>query len=107
MSNYSKEIKMSQEIRIISSIKAARSALGWSQPMLSEKSGVSIVAIARLEAGMASSRLSTISRIKTAFESAGIRIADDYPPGGYTLTVSDTGISEITNRIAIGEDDPQ
>jgi len=98
---------MSQETRIISSIKAARSSLGWSQPVLSEKSGVSLVAIARLEAGMASSRLSTISRIKEAFELAGVRIADDYPSGGFTLTVSDVGIAEIERRMLTGDENTQ
>jgi len=96
---------MPQEIRIISSIKAARAALDWSQPVLAQKANVSIVAIARLETGTVSPRLSTISKIKTAIEAAGVRIADDYPPGGYTLTVSDIGIREA-KRTMLVEDDP-
>jgi predicted transcriptional regulator len=52
---------MSQETRIISSIRAARAVLGWSQPDLAEQSGVSVVAIARLESGMAVPRITTLS----------------------------------------------
>lgn len=93
---------MSQEIRIISAIKAARAALDWSQPVLAKKAGVSLVALARLEAGMASPRLSTISKLKAAIERAGVRIADDYPPGGYTVTVSEAGVVESVRRLAVG-----
>jgi transcriptional regulator with XRE-family HTH domain len=96
---------MSQEARIVSSIKAARAALGWSQPMLAKKSGVSLVAIARLEAGMASPRLSTISKLKIAIEASGIRIADDYPPGGYTLTAAESAITESASRQVVGAKD--
>lgn len=84
---------MSQETRIVSAIKAARAALNWSQPILAKRAGISLVALARLEAGMASPRLSTISKLKDAIEAAGVRIADDYPPGGYTVTVSAIGVA--------------
>ncbi|WP_420798043.1 helix-turn-helix transcriptional regulator [Ectothiorhodospira variabilis] len=46
-------------MRIISSIKSARAALGWTQPELAQRAGISKVALARLEAGLASPRLST------------------------------------------------
>ena len=96
---------MSQEIRIVSAIKAARAALNWSQPVLAKRAGISVVALARLEAGMASPRLSTVSKLKAAIESAGVRIADDYPPGGYTVTVSEAGIAESLCRNVVGETD--
>jgi hypothetical protein len=41
-----------------------------------------------MEAGMASPRLSTLTKLRAAIEAAGMRIADDFPPGGFTLTVS-------------------
>ena len=78
---------MSQEARIISFVKSARAALGWSQPDLAHHSGVSIVAIARLESGAASPRLSTVSKLKEAFATAGVRMLDDQPQGGYTMMV--------------------
>lgn len=79
---------VSQEIRTIASIKAARAALGWTQAVLAKRAGISVVSLARLEAGLSSARLSTLAKIKGAFEAFGVRIADDYPPGGFTLTVA-------------------
>ncbi|MCG5504567.1 helix-turn-helix domain-containing protein [Ectothiorhodospira variabilis] len=92
MSSDPSESFVSQEIRIISSIKSARAALGWTQPELAQRAGISKVALARLEAGLASPRLSTLTKIKAALEAGGVRIADDYPPGGYTLTVFTEGL---------------
>ena len=83
-----------QVIRVISALRAARSALGWNQPELAQRSGVGLVTIARMESGMMSPRLSTIAKLKTAIEGAGVRIADDYPAGGFTLTVTGPGIEE-------------
>lgn len=83
---------MSQESRIISFIKSARAVLGWSQADLAEHSGVSLVAIARLETDAVSPRLSTIVKIKEAFTQAGVRAIDDQPEGGYTLIVSESAI---------------
>lgn len=83
---------MSQETRMISFIKSARAALGWSQPDLAEHSGVSLVAIARLEAGLASPRLSTVSKLKEAFSKAGVKVLDDQPEGGYTMVVAPAAV---------------
>lgn len=95
---------MSQEIRIVSSLRAARAALGWSQPVFAKQAGVSLVALARMEAGMASPRLSTVAKLKSAIENAGVRIADDYPPGGYTVTVTQGAIAESVRRPVVGEE---
>ena len=95
---------MSQETRIVSSLRAARAALGWSQPVFAKNAGVSLVALARMEAGMASPRLSTVAKLKSAIEGAGIRIADDYPPGGYTVTVTEAAISQVLRRALVGEE---
>lgn len=86
---------MSQEIRIKSFIRTARAALGWSQRDLAHNSGVSLVAIARLEAGTASPRLSTLSKLKDSLNRAGVRVLDDQPEGGYTLMVSATAVGEF------------
>lgn len=95
---------MSQKTRIVSSLRAARAALGWSQPVFAKRAGVSLVALARMEAGMASPRLSTVAKLKSAIESAGIRIADDSPAGGYTVTVTETAIAESMRRSVVGEE---
>ena len=55
-----------------SQVKAARALIGWSQNELSEESGVSIIAIKNFERGMTDPRLSTIEKIKTALEEAGV-----------------------------------
>jgi len=90
----------------VSSIRAARAALGWSQPVLADKAGVSLVALARLEAGLVSPRLATIAKLKTAIEGAGIRIADDYPVGGYTLTATELAIQHAAQRTEVGTSAP-
>lgn len=94
MSNNTESLIVSQETRIVSSIRAARAALGWAQPELAKRAGVSLVALARLESGMSSARLSTVAKLKAAIEHAGVRIADDHPPGGFTLTMSQEGMVE-------------
>ena len=101
---------MSQEIRIKSFIRTARAALGWSQRDLARNSGVSLVAIARLESGTASPRLSTVSKLKDALSSAGVRVLDDQPEGGYTLMVSAGAVDEFIAQQEIrgadaGDDD--
>ena len=73
---------------IVSIIRAARGVLGWTQPDLAERSGVSLVALARLESSAASPRLSTVSRLKAAIEAAGIQVIEGQPSGGFTLQVS-------------------
>lgn len=90
---------MSQEVRIISFVKSARAALGWSQPDLAHHSGVSIVAIARLESGAASPRLSTVSKLKEAFATAGVRMLDDQPQGGYTMMVQPLAVQTSARQI--------
>ena len=78
----------SEGMLIVSIIRAARGVLGWTQPDLAERSGVSLVALARLESGAASPRLSTVSRLKAAIEATGIQVIEGQPSGGFTLQVS-------------------
>jgi predicted transcriptional regulator len=74
-------------IRIISAIKAARSALGWSQPELARRSGVSVVTIARAESGAINPRISTLLALQKSIEDAGVVIQDNSPINGYTLII--------------------
>lgn len=90
---------MSQETRMISFIRSARAALGWSQPDLAEQAGVSLVAIARLEAGLASPRLSTVSKLKEALSRAGVRVIDDQPEGGYTMVVAEGAVATSAEQL--------
>jgi predicted transcriptional regulator len=58
-------------------IRAARSLLNWSQDELATRSGISRTVIARLELGTTDARTSTTESIRTALDSAGIRLVDD------------------------------
>lgn len=82
---------------MMSEVRSARAALGWSQPDLAAQAGVSQVALARLEAGMVTPRYQTIARLIRALESAGVHIIDNDPAGGYTLRVEPSAFVE-TNR---------
>ena len=65
-------------------IRAARALLDWSRQMLSEKSGVGISALMRLEAsnGIPGGNIKTFESVQKAFEKAGIEFVgspDDGP----------------------------
>ncbi len=55
-------------------IRAARALLDWSRAHLSEKSGVGISALMRLESsnGVPGGHLKTLESVRVAFENAGI-----------------------------------
>jgi predicted transcriptional regulator len=65
-------------------IRAARALLGWNQAELAKTAGVSIATIRRIEAqkGPVGGYVSTLVRIQTAFEQAGIRFLDNDVGGG-------------------------
>jgi len=71
-------------------IRAARALLGWRQEDLSKASGVGTAAIYRIEKSDTSitGYASTVMRIQTALEKAGIEIieADDF--GGFGVRFS-------------------
>ena len=46
-----------------------------------------MVTIARIESGVMSPRLSTLSKLKTALSEAGVRIVNESPAGGFSLYV--------------------
>lgn len=79
---------MSREDRkIVVALKTARTALSWTQQDLAAKSGVALVTIARMETGVMSPRLSTLSKLKVALADAGVRVIDESPAGGFSLSV--------------------
>lgn len=81
-------LSLSGQAQAISAVRAARFALHWSQADLAHASGVSEVSIARMESGAISPRLSTLSKVQHALETAGVTITLNQPPGGYTLALS-------------------
>lgn len=82
---------------VVSALRAARVALGWTQHELANASGVSKVTIARLESGVISSKMSTLLALQAALERAGAHTTLNDPVGGYTLRVQGgetrTGVS--------------
>lgn len=74
-------------------LKSARHALGWSQHQLAERSGISRVTIARLEAGDYSPKVTTIQALLAAVSQAGIELDLDHPLGGFQMVVSSEAIS--------------
>jgi len=88
MSHNNSEGVVVQTIRVISAIKAGRNALGWSQPDLAKRSGISLVTIARMESGAINPRMSSLIAIQKALEAAGVVIQDNSPLHGYTLIIT-------------------
>ena len=65
-------------------IRAARALLGWRQEDLAKAAGVGPATIYRLEkgSGPVMAYVSTLMRIQSAFERAGVRFIDNDPGGG-------------------------
>jgi len=56
--------------------RMARVALGWSTGELAEKAGVGVNTVNRFEAG-SDARISSVEKMRTALEGAGIEFIDD------------------------------
>lgn len=69
--------------------------------MLAKRSGVSLVALARLESNVTSPRMSTVLKIKAAIQEAGIQVIEGQPAGGFTLQVSDK--AGLPQRAQVGQ----
>jgi len=72
-------------------IRAARALLGWRQEQLAKASGVGTATIQRIEksAGPIGGYVSTLMRIQSAFEQAGIRFLDNDSGGGIGVRLSE------------------
>jgi transcriptional regulator with XRE-family HTH domain len=71
-------------------IRAARALLGWRQGDLSEAAGVGIATIQRIEKSDHAERghVSTLKRIESALENAGIVFIDEDDAGGIGLRLA-------------------
>ena len=65
-------------------IRAARALLGWRQEELAKASGIGTATIQRIEKsdGPIGGYVTTLMRIQSAFEKAGIQFLDDDSAGG-------------------------
>lgn len=59
-------------------IRAARALLGWKQTDLASAAGVAEISVKNIERGATDARGSTLGKIQSAFEAAGLEII----PGG-------------------------
>ena len=95
MSETLPENSETQGVALVAGLRAARAALGWSQAELAMVAGVAKVTIARMEAGMMSPRLSTITALQAAMEREGIRLTLNEPQGGFTLSVTGMALQAL------------
>lgn len=58
-------------------IRAARALAGWRQADLAEKSGISEVAIKKIEQGAVSPRPKTLDALKAALKKVGVTMTKD------------------------------
>jgi transcriptional regulator with XRE-family HTH domain len=74
---------MSQGLRVLVLIRAARALLRWEQRHLADASSISLPTIKRLEAkpGMLGAHNSTVEALRNAFEAAGIEFTNGDQPG--------------------------
>jgi transcriptional regulator with XRE-family HTH domain len=71
-------------------IRAARALLGWRQEDLSKASGIGTATVRRIESSNRSAYVSTLSRIQTALETAGILFIDDDGRAGLGVRLAKT-----------------
>ncbi|WP_431861376.1 helix-turn-helix domain-containing protein [Azospirillum sp.] len=64
-------------------IRAARAILGWKQTDLAERSGVSEMSVKNIERGASDPRGSTLAKLQSAFEAAGVQFLD---PGQHSMS---------------------
>ncbi len=88
-----------QGVALVAGLKAARASLGWSQAQLAQVAGVAKVTIARMESGMMSPRLRTITALLAAMERHGIRLTLNDPPGGFSLSVEGRALMDPGERV--------
>jgi len=74
-----------------SAIRSGRAALKWSQAELSEKSGVSMPTIARIETGLISPRMETIGLLFAAMSGAGVEFEWPSALVGYVMRADFSG----------------
>lgn len=82
--------------------RAARELLGWKQLDLKNLTGIAISTIVNFELGKRNPNLTTIERIKRAFEDHGIRFFDDSSESGVSLIKKETNqIKTSQNNLTV------
>lgn len=82
MSSLSAAVRYDAAMMTPTQIRAARALLGWKQTELAEAAGVSEISVKNIERGATDARGSTLGKIQSALETAGLEII---PGGGASL----------------------
>jgi transcriptional regulator with XRE-family HTH domain len=74
----------------VAQLRAARALLGWRQEDLARTAKVGVATIRRIESqeGALTGYVSTLLKIQTAFEQAGIHFIDDDETGGFGVRMA-------------------
>jgi transcriptional regulator with XRE-family HTH domain len=74
----------------VAQLRAARGLLGWRQEDVAQAAKISVATIRRIESqeGPLTGFVSTLIKIQTAFEQAGIQFIDDDETGGFGLRMA-------------------
>jgi transcriptional regulator with XRE-family HTH domain len=74
----------------VAQLRAARALLGWRQEDIAQAAKISVATIRRLESqeGALTGYVSTLLKIQTAFEHAGIQFIDDDETGGFGVRMA-------------------
>jgi transcriptional regulator with XRE-family HTH domain len=74
----------------VAQLRAARGLLGWRQEDVAQAAKISVATIRRIESqeGPLTGYVSTLIKIQTAFEQAGIQFIDDDETGGFGLRMA-------------------
>jgi len=80
-------ITLSDAKILSAAIRAGRGALNWSQQELAEKAGTALPTVARIETGVTSPKVHTLSLLISALEKGGVSF-DWTQPNGFGLKVA-------------------
>ena len=74
----------------VAQLRAARALLGWRQEDIAQAARISVATIRRIESqeGQLAGYVSTVVKIQTAFEHAGIQFIDDDELGGFGVRMA-------------------
>lgn len=82
--------EVSHRTQVALTIRAARTALGWSQEELAKRASVSKPTIARIETGGISPRAETLNTLMKVFHAQGIDVETD--EGGVAIRYSNKAL---------------
>jgi transcriptional regulator with XRE-family HTH domain len=73
----------------VAQLRAARALLGWRQEDIAQAAKISVATVRRIESqeGLLTGYVSTLVKIQSAFEQAGVQFIDEDETGGFGLRI--------------------